>query len=429
MDPIVFENSDKNIPVHDRKTFLKTFINAVEVFDRNLRWATFFYLNPNLVPQQKNWYGFKSNNPAPQVMELNSFQNDLLKLAQNVEFRTCRNNFMEELNRDLERVNETQKLIVNADKTSNKYLIGKDNYKKLLDKNVQDDYKKERNNNMKKVTVEHQKIVSDLGLEERVFKTTPRSAFLSIKDHKDDFVNNTKCRLINPTKPEIGRISKKILENVISVVKKKSKLMQWKNTDEVLIWFKQLKNKPRKSFILFDICNFYPSITPQLLSNALDWAMMYVNITPEEKDIIMKSKKSYLYTCNVPWVKKGQENFDIGMGAWDGAESCDIVGLYILDQLKNRIAGFESGLYRDDNLGVVETTERNAEKIRQKIIDVTREMCLKIISKANVKVVEFLDVKLDLENETFRPFTKLGDRTKYVKSSSFNPEKYTTCCK
>ena len=115
--------------------------------------------------------------------------------------------------------------------------------------------------------------------------------------------------------------------------------------------------------------------------------------------------------------------------AWDGAESCDIVGLYILDQLKNRIAGFESGLYRDDNLGVVETTERNAEKIRQKIIDVTREMCLKIISKANVKVVEFLDVKLDLENETFRPFTKLGDRTKYVKSSSFNPEKYTTCCK
>ena len=362
-------------------------------------------------------------------MELKSFQNDFLKLSQNLEFRTCRNNFMEELNRDLERLNKTQKLIVNADKTSNKYLIGKDNYKKLLDKNVQDDYKKERNNNMKKVTVEHQKIVSDLGLEERVFETTPRSAFLSIKDHKDDFVNNTKCRLINPTKPEIGRISKKILENVISVLKKKSKLMQWKNTDEVLIWFKQLKNKPRKSFILFDICNFYPSITPQLLSNALDWAMMYVNITPEEKDIIMKSKKSYLYTCNVPWVKKGQENFDIGMGAWDGAESCDIVGLYILDKLKNRIAGFESGLYRDDNLGVVETTERNAEKIRQKIIDVTREMCLKIISKANVKVVEFLDVKLDLENETFRPFTKLGDRTKYVKSSSFNPEKYTTCCK
>jgi len=50
-----------------------------------------------------------------------------------------------------------------------------------------------------------------------------------------------------------------------------------------------------------------------------------------------------------------------------------------------------------------------------------KEMGLKIISKANVKVVEFLDVKLDLENETFRPFTKLSDRTKYVNVKSNHP--------
>ena len=160
---------------------------------------------------------------------------------------------------------------------------------------------------MKKVTIEHQKIVKNLGLEERVFETTPRSAFLTIKDHKDDFINNTKCRLLNPTKPEIGKISKKILEHVVNVVKEKSKLRQWKNTHEVLMWFKQLKNKKKKTFILFDVCSFYPSITPELLSLALDWATMYVNITSEEKNIIMQSKKSYLYTRNKPWVKKGDE--------------------------------------------------------------------------------------------------------------------------
>jgi hypothetical protein len=58
--------------------------------------------------------------------------------------------------------------------------------------------------------------VTNLGLEERVFETTPRSAFLTIKDHEEDYMNNTKCRLINPTEPEIGRISKKILENVVN---------------------------------------------------------------------------------------------------------------------------------------------------------------------------------------------------------------------
>ena len=421
MEPIVFENSDKNIPVHGRKTFLKMFINAVEVFDKNLRWAAYFFLNPDKVPAHKNWYGFKSNNPAPYVKELKDFQDDLLKLTKNLEFRTSQNDFMDELNRDLEKIDETQKVIVNADKTSNKYLIEKDDYIELLEKNIQDDYKKENLQNMEKVTIEHQKIVKNLELEERVFETTPRSAFLTVKDHKDNFINNTKCRLLNPTKPEVGKISKKILEHVVNVVKSKSKLRQWKNTHEVLMWFKQLKNKQKKTFILFDVCSFYPSITPELLSLALDWATMYVNISRDEKNIIMQSKKSYLYARNKPWVKKGDKNFDVGMGAFDSAESCDIVGLYLLDQLSNRIKELEVGIYRDDALGVVETTARNAEKIRQKIIQIMSEHGLKITSTANLKVVEFLDVSLDLKNECYRPFIKPGDRPRYVNSKSNHP--------
>ena len=149
--------------------------------------------------------------------------------------------------------------------------------------------------------------------------------------------------------------------------------------------------------------------------------MIYVNITPEEKDIMMKSTKSYLYTGNTPWVKKGEKNFDIGMGAWDGAESCDIVGLFLLDQLKHRIPEFDFGIYRDDALGVVETTARNGQKIAQKNEKVMSDFGLNIISKANKKVVDFLDVTLDLENECFRPFTKPGDRPRYVNSKSNHP--------
>ena len=290
-----------------------------------------------------------------------------------------------------------------------------------MKRNVEKDYKIENTKNVDKVTKEHQKIVTNLGLSKRVFETTPRSAFVTVKDHKEDFNNNTKCRLINPAKPDLGKISKQILENVVNVVKSRTQLKQWRNTDEVLTWFKSLTNKKRKSFIIFDICSFYPSITKNILKKALEWAKEFIDISEEDEDIVMKSKKSFLYTGSKAWVKKGEDNFDIGMGAYDGAESCEIVGLFILDQIRGRVKGFDSGLYRDDGLGVVETTPRIAEKIRQNIIAIMKELGFKITSKANLKVVDFLDVTLDLANDKYSPYLKPGDRPKYVNAKSNHP--------
>ena len=371
MEKIVFDHSDKNIPIHDSGTFTRMFINAVEIFDKNLRWAAHFFLNPNEAPKNKNWFNFKSNRPAPQVKELKNFQDDLAKLTQNLKFRNCRKNtLMQKLNEDKKRIMRTDKIIVNADKTSNKYLVAKENYKVMVKKAVTADFKIAKGHDVENANKEHQKIVKDLELTERVFKTTPRDAFITIKDHKDDFMNNTKCRLLNPSKPEVGQVSKIILQNVVNVVKEKTALKQWKSTCEVLMWFKQVKDKARKTFINFDICNFYPSITPQLLSKALEWAKTMVDIAEDDWNTIMKSKKSFLYANGQIWVKKGGVNFDIAQGAYDGAESCEIVGLYLQNQLKNKIEGFDFGLYRDDGLGLVQTTARQAEKIKQKIVKV-----------------------------------------------------------
>ena len=76
--------------------------------------------------------------------------------------------------------------------------------------------------------------VKNIGLEERAFRITARSAALiTIKDHKDNFWNNPKSTLLNPNKPEIGKVSKQIFKNVISVIRKKSKLIIWKNTADM----------------------------------------------------------------------------------------------------------------------------------------------------------------------------------------------------
>ena len=59
-----------------------------------------------------------------------------------------------------------------------------------------------------------------------------------------------------------------------------------------------------------------------------------MDISPQEREIILETKRSFLYTGDTVWVKKGNRQFNIAMGAFDGAETTDIVGLYLLSQLQ-----------------------------------------------------------------------------------------------
>ena len=122
-------------------------------------------------------------------------------------------------------------------------------------------------------------IVTGLDLEDRVFATAKKAATITIKDQKPNYQNDTKCRLINPTKPELGKISKKKLAKNVEEVKSKTKVNQWKNTDSVLTWFKGLPNKQRLNFISFDIVSFYPSISEDLLRRAVSWASTLTTIS------------------------------------------------------------------------------------------------------------------------------------------------------
>ena len=64
---------------------------------------------------------------------------------------------------------------------------------------------------------------------------------------------------------------------------------QWRNTQQVISWFGNIKDKDRHSFISFDIVDFYPS-NSKLLNEALAWASDLATTT--ENDIsIKKSKK------------------------------------------------------------------------------------------------------------------------------------------
>ena len=109
------------------------------------------------------------------------------------------------------------------------------------------------------------------------------------------------------------------------------------------------------------ICEFYPSITPYLLNKALKFASSYVQITDMETQIVLQSRETFLFYKGEPWIKK-KGIFDCAMGSFDGAECCELIGLYMLNKLSiGKFAPFKSwqlGLYRDDGLAVVKVRRR-----------------------------------------------------------------------
>ena len=104
-----------------------------------------------------------------------------------------------------------------------------------------------------------------------------------------------------------------------------------------------------------------------------------------------------------------------------GADTCDLIGPYLLSQLTKLNAII--GLFRDDGLGVTSSTSRQVEKTKQEIIKIFQKNGLKItiLGPSNLKKVEFLDLKLDLEKEEFKPYIKPGDKPTYVHSLSNHP--------
>ena len=67
--------------------------------------------------------------------------------------------------------------------------------------------------------------------------------------------------------------------------------------------------------------NFYPSISIELFTEAINYAKTITNIDNDQLSIIMQSTKTLLFYNNELWVKKtGDEDFDVTMGCNNGAK-------------------------------------------------------------------------------------------------------------
>ena len=156
----------------------------------------------------------------------------------------------------------------------------------------------------------------------------------------------------------IGIISKKLLDRINKAILHQTHVNQRKSTATVIDWFKGTPTRRNSTFLTFDVVSFYPSISKELLHNAIVFAKRHTSITPLEAEIILHAKDTLLFHNNKTWQKANTDDlFDVTMGSYDGAETCELIGTYILDQIKNIIPKEDIGLYRDDGLAIIHKTQ------------------------------------------------------------------------
>ena len=85
-----------------------------------------------------------------------------------------------------------------------------------------------------------------------------------------------------------------------------------------------------------------------------------------------------LFNEGSTWMKKDGLS-DVTMGAYDGAEVCELVGTFLLDKISEKYDKSNIGLKRNDELSVFKNK-------------------FYIVAEYNLKIVNYLDMTLNLND-------------------------------
>ena len=155
----------------------------------------------------------------------------------------------------------------------------------------------------------------------------------------------------------------------------------------------------------------------------MSFAKEYQDIPEEDIRIINHCRESLLFNNNQPWKKKNAEGcFNVTMGSYNGAEICELVGIYMLSHLSTIIDKSDCGLYRDDGLLVLHNVNgQQIDRVRKNTIQTFKDVGFLIDIETNLKIVDFLDITFNLNNSMSKPYKKPNDLLLYIKKSSNHP--------
>ena len=204
-----------------------------------------FYLEPQEDNNcaKKEVYNLKSQNTPPNNRLLDPFEADLFGLIKKRKFKRENNNFQIKLNKDIKELKSSKCIWVSADKSRNMYKVESPKYHEILNKKIMDNYKIDKDNTKDQINKETGNFACKLHIYDRLGKFQKRDAYILFKDHKPNFINKLQTKLINPSKTESGKISKNIIQNIVTNVREASYSNLWRNSLDTIEWFRGIKKK------------------------------------------------------------------------------------------------------------------------------------------------------------------------------------------
>ena len=140
-------------------------------------------------------------------------------------------------------------------------------------------------------------------------------------------------------------------------------------------------------------------------------------IKSKDRETIFDAGKYLLYKEGEPWIKKRTNHFDVTMGSYDGAEVCELIGIFMLSLIGNKYNPNNIRLYRDDGLAVFENTSGpQSEKIKNTFQKMFKNKSLGIITNCNLKILNYHDVTLN--DGSYLPYKKPNHETNYIHVNS-----------
>ena len=133
--------SKKNIPIPSENEYKLKLITKTENFLKRLLWKALAFLG-KLKSSDKDNYGFKTVKCPSSVKELVPFENDMMDMIKNLEFKRVNNEFQSNLRNDIRQIRRSNNLFISADKSRNIYKVSKASYERMMHENVTKTYKK-----------------------------------------------------------------------------------------------------------------------------------------------------------------------------------------------------------------------------------------------------------------------------------------------
>ena len=118
---------------------------------------------------------------------MENFEKDVMNIVKNLELRKIKDEFQDRLKEDVKKINASPNILVFADKPSNIYEQNPEEHRKILKENITKTYKKAPNDLEHEINLEAKEIAENLELDDRINCLAKTQAFITMKDHKEDF--------------------------------------------------------------------------------------------------------------------------------------------------------------------------------------------------------------------------------------------------